>query len=126
MSAPKLKTGQVAANPEKPNVKRVSPYPINTQIFKAEGQPPTKGQIVKLTERGFLMKVDAGHFFKVAENYRAEFELPADHHTVKSQTVVVKTYDTVDSHLIEMHFKDLTPKDRGHINTYLVKSRQKK
>ena len=117
-------------------VKRVAPYPISVEIVKVEGQPPQKGHIVKLTEVGFLMKIQNQGFYKVGENYEVQFDVPVSDVTVKSTARVIKTYDaaveaSTAKHMEkmytgEMHFKILSDRSKVAISTYLVKSGQKK
>lgn len=129
MAAPKIKQ-----NSDGSVVRRVSPYPITVQIMKSEGQPVLTAQIVKLTEIGFLMKADTTYFYKVSENYQFHFQLPVIEKVIYTTGIVVKTYDAMESssksptkmQTIEVHFKDLSSKDRGNLNTYLVKSGQRK
>ncbi|MEZ0390855.1 MAG: hypothetical protein ACAH59_01475 [Pseudobdellovibrionaceae bacterium] len=139
MSAPKIKSPPTEASgkpsSDSSQVRRVSPYPIDVSIFKVEGQPPARAQIVKMTEIGFLIKADETQFYKVGENYTAHFEIPVTGESVKVSVKVVKTYDAMEManksektkmRTIEMHFKTISDRDRGHINTYLVKSGQRK
>lgn len=127
MTAPKLKP-----TAENVQVRKISPYPIEVAVIK-EG-PPAQGQIMKLTDVGFLMKVPSTQFYKVGENCQVQFELPVVHETVKAQCKVVKTYDSIEKaggvqakvRTIEMHFKTLAEGDRLHILNYLAKSGQKK
>lgn len=115
-------------------VRKVAPYPFGIQITKAEGQPFQKGQVVKMTELGFLMKVDGKQFYKVGDSYQVRFELPAIHQSVSAAVRVIKTYDAMEMidgaqvkiNTIEMHFKNLSDSNRKHIHSYLVKSGQKK
>jgi hypothetical protein len=117
-----------------PKVKHVAPYPISIRIVKAEGQPPLIGSIVKLTEFGFLMKVDGSQLYTVGAEYKVSFELPAIHQVVTTDTKVMKTYDgyevsvkaKVKINTIEMHFKSLSAEQRTHLENYLVQSGQKK
>jgi hypothetical protein len=115
-------------------VKKVAAYPIEVSILKSEGPGTLKGQIVKLTDIGFLMKVDAAQFYKVGESYQVLFALPLDSENIKVEVKVIKTYDTMEvvgknqvkNKTIEMHFKNIAVTDRSNINSYLVKSGQKK
>ncbi len=116
-------------------VKRVTPYPIETKVFKVEGQAPIKGQIWKLTDVGFLMKVESMYYFKVTEELIADFILPASNHEIKAACKVVKTYDIME-HLsrdqkvklltVEMHFLHLTDDNKKWIVAYLEGSGQAK
>jgi hypothetical protein len=118
-----------------PKVKHVAPYPIAIRIMKAEGQPPLLGNIVKITEFGFLMKVDGSQLYKVGDECKVSFELPAIHQVITTDTKVMKTYDgyeisgtksKVKINTIEMHFKTLSGEHRKHLENYLVQSGQKK
>ena len=116
-------------------VKKVAPYPIHIEIAQAEGIPPLNGQILKLTDVGFLMRVYTAHFYKVGENYSVYFEIPVVGFPVEAVARVIKTYDAMEAtaknqttkmYTIEMHFKALPSQDRLNINNFLVKSGQKK
>ncbi len=149
MTAPKIKKPELepTSAPEKTaeeqsavvatsnQVKKVAPYPIHIEIVQAEGVPPLNGHILKLTDIGFLMRVNTVHFYKVGENYHINFELPVVNFPVKTVVKVIKTYDameavnkrqTTKAYTIEMHFKALPTQDRLNINNFLVKSGQKK
>ncbi len=125
-----------ASSGSDPAVRKVAPYPIDVEISKVEGQPvPLQGQILKLTDVGFLMKVNATHFYKVGENYSIYFEIPVVGFPVETIVRVVKTYDAMEvvtknqktkMYTIEMHFKNLPSQDKTNINSFLVKIGQKK
>lgn len=116
-------------------VKKVSPYPFEVQLTKAEGVPPSKGMIVKMTDFGFLMRVESIHC-KVGENYQLSFMLPVLDTSVRAQGKVVKTYDGIEQmnkkdaskkhYIVELHFIELPSTAKTSINNYLVKSGQKK
>lgn len=120
----------------KVHVKKVAPYPIEVQITQgeAQGQPPKTGQIVKMTEIGFIMMTDAAHYYKITEVYNFYFEFPVINQAINTSGIVVKTYDRmqvggkdqVKSLMVEIHFKALSATDRALLNTYLVKSGQRK
>ena len=127
-------------NSPKPTiVQRVAPYPIPVDIVKVEGQPPQKQNIVKMTEIGFLMKVDAKYFYKVGENIHLTFTLPVVQATVRCDGKIVKTYDAIESiidlqpkkqvtkmYTVEVHFTKILEQERRAISNYLLKSGQKK
>lgn len=127
MTAPKFKFSEAP-------VKKVAAYPIEVFIVKSESTAAVVGQIVRLTDLGFLVKVDINQFYKVGESYQVVFVLPVVGVEVAANTRVVKTYDGLDvvdnkqvkSRTIEMHFKNLNSIDIASINSYLVKSGQKK
>lgn len=136
MAAPKVKSPQHETSGNENGsvqVKKVAPYPIGVRVFKAEGQAPLRGTILKLTDFGFLMKVDESQFYKVGENYTVSFDLPGVDVEIKASVKVIKTYDAMEASLkgsvkvrtIEMHFRELTPTDRSNLHSYLVKSGQK-
>lgn len=124
----------MADNSSQPKVKNVPPYPIAISVSKGEGQPVSRGHIVKLAEHGFMMKIDLGPVFKVGEEWILQFETPALHSHIKTIGKVMKTYDAYDirgtekikMYTIEMHFKSLTKDQKDAINNYLVHSGQKK
>jgi hypothetical protein len=124
----------VSAGAGSAEVQKVAPYPIDVSVMKTEGEPLVLGQIVKLTEIGFLMKVDASQFYRVGESRVVQFSLPVIGTLVSASVVVVKTYgdlagpgaSKVTSRTIEMHFRNLSAAHKAQIETYLVKSGQKK
>lgn len=97
-----------------PKVKKVSPYPFAGEILRADATPPVKGQIVKIVEIGFLIRVTQP-IFLVGENVTARFELPAVRTFFNEPMKCVKTYDahetyegpnknSVKSYLVEFQF----------------------
>ncbi len=116
-------------------VKKVAPYPIPADIFKAEGQPPLRIQIVKLTDFGFLAKAEAVHFYQVGENYQLQFSMPLTHDTIRSSVKVIKTYDAIESivgtekiklYTVEFHFLNIAEIQKILIQQFLVKIGQTK
>ena len=131
MAAPKFKT----TNSQDSNVRHVAPYPISIRVTKTEGQPPWLGSIVKMTEFGFLMKVDGSQFYMVGDTCHLDFERPVIHAIIHTDGKVIKTYDAYETKIgqgqvkvrtIEIHFKSLNLDQRTHIENYLVQSGQKK
>ena len=130
MTSSKAKSGQAE------NSVKVAPYPIAVSIVRVEGAPHLTGQILKLTEVGFLMKVDESQFYKVAENIQQlSFELPVLGFRIRAPGKVVKTYDAVESmtkegikkmKTIEVHFMNLSDENRRNIHSFLVKIGQTK
>lgn len=140
MSAPKVKPSQPVAAPTdatdpgaEPKIRRATPYPIDVLITKADNPAPFKGQILKLTEFGFLMRVEFSNLYLVGENCQIQFVIPDDGWTIVSPAKVIKTYDamtvigknSIKTRTVEMHFKDLPPAERSKIKSYLVKTDQK-
>lgn len=115
-------------------VKKVSPYPIPLQLNLVEGQPPFKGNIVKLTDFGFLMQCDQKHYYRVTEVYVVQFLIPVFDRAIKAKAKVVKTYDTLKTEggkdlskilTVEMHFVDLTASQKESIHQFTAKIGQK-
>lgn len=102
-------------------VKKVAPYPIPLDVVKVEGQPPLKESIVKLTDIGFLMRVEANHFYKVGEDYSFRFQLPVLGTEIRAGGKVIKTYANPREHLVEIHFVALGDRERSAIHNFLVK-----
>lgn len=128
MSDTKAKNSSGAA------VKKVAPYPIETQITRQAGQAPIKAQILKLTEIGFMAQIDASQYCKVGDTYEVSFVLPALGETIQGAAKVIKIYasvavkgsQAVKFKTVEMHFRNLAAPYRSHIDNYLVQSGQKK
>ena len=116
------------------DVRRIAPYPFAVDLLMVEGQPPLKGMIVKMTDIGFLMKVETS-FYKVSQKYQINFVLPVMEVMVRCQAKVVKTYDGIEQlskegskkqYIVELHFIELPSTAKTSINSYLHKSGQKK
>lgn len=121
--------------PQASSIIKVAPYPFLIELFAKEGVPPFKAQVVKMTDFGLLMKADSSHFYKVSESYSAVLHLPGLQNPTKVTAQVIKTYDAMTTtggpqvnkhYVVELHFKHLTDTERSAINTYLVRSGQKK
>lgn len=107
-------------------ISKIPPYPIPVEIFKIEGKPPLKGNIVKMTQIGFLMRVETLHFYKVGETFHLQFQLPVVSTVVRCEGQVVKTYDAVEKlYTVEIHFKNILGREKMAIKSYLEKSGQK-
>ncbi len=117
------------------SVKKVSPYPIAVELWKVEGQPKWAGSIVKMTEIGFLMKVETLKFYKVGEDFHLEFKLPVVSAVIRCLGKVIKTYDALEAvsakqttklYTVEIHFKNMIEQEKHSVMQYLVRSGQKK
>lgn len=115
-------------------VVKLQPYPISALVVKTEGAPPLRGQIMKLTEVGVLLRMGKEHFFKVGGNHAIEFDVPTTHITVHAPTKVVKTYDnfadaSAQAHekvyIVEMHFRSLDEEALKTIRYFVKKIGQK-
>ena len=122
-------------NSDNSSIKKIAPYPIHADIIKAEGQPLFKADIVKLTDFGFLAKVDVTHFYKVGENYEVRFVLPVSLQSISSAVKIIKTYDAIESivgtekikmYTVEMHFTNISDSHKKQILNFLVKIGQTK
>ena len=107
--------------------KKVKPYPIEC-VLTGKAQP-IKANIVKLSERGFLVNVGR-EFFRTLEVLTVDFLLPVSKDAISSEVKVVKTYDQykepngASSRLIEMHFTHLPDTQSKSIYNFLVAIRQ--
>lgn len=70
-------------------IKKVKAYPIAVQFKTATAVLP--GQIVKLTQNGFLAEVGATSL-QPGEKFECTFELPVMHHLVTEPVVMIKFY----------------------------------
>lgn len=114
-------------------IRKIPPYPILAQLVRLDLPGASyMAHIVKLTEHGFLMKVESS-VFKVGDSYQVSFSLPLLGNTITSQSKVIKTYDAIESvvgkelkklYTVEIHFKDLPAKDKPIIKSYLIRSGQ--
>ncbi len=93
-------------------VVKVRPYPIAAQL-KGEVHE-LKGNVVKLTQIGFLIECEVP--LKVGSRYQVRFEIPVYHHLIETEMVVIKTHDEFrgslgdqrNYRLAELHFKNLS------------------
>jgi hypothetical protein len=106
------------------SVKKITSMSISVDVMKAEGQPPLKESIVKLTEIGFLMKVEAQHFYKVGEDYLLRFQLPVANILIQTHGKVIKVYSNLREHLVEVHFRTLGDRERAALSGFLKKLSQ--
>lgn len=72
------------------NVKKVKAYPIPVSF--QIGTTPVTGNIVKLTQQGFLAEVGLATL-QPGEKFDCKFELPVLHRIVTSGGVMVKLYN---------------------------------
>lgn len=107
--------------------KKIKPYPFEC-VLTGKTQP-TKAQIVKLTDIGFLATVGRD-FFKAHDVLQVDFLLPVSKDAVCTQAKVVATYDKyknadgTNSRLVEMHFTHLPEDQSKSIYKFLVAIRQ--
>lgn len=73
-------------------VKKVAAYPIATQLVIESSGSVIPGQIVRLTQSGFLVEVD-DLSVKLGKEYEVRFKLPASDRRLAEKVKVVKTYD---------------------------------
>lgn len=115
---------------------KVAPYPILVGIVRTDGTPPSSGHILKLTDIGFLMRVEESQFYKVGENlHQISFEIPVLGSRVRTAGKVIKTYDGLEQmtkegmkkmKTVEVHFLSLSDENRRNIHSFLVKIGQTK
>lgn len=118
----------------KPKVVKVHAYPIEMSLTQSEGGAPLKGYIVKLTNFGFMMQA-TGHFYRIGENYMANFILPVYRQTFNEPVKVIKTYETIEAYIpggtkekvmtVEMHFRDLKKEQKDILVAFIKKTEKK-
>ncbi len=126
-------------------VKKVKPYPISCELFKAEGQPGIECDIVKLTDIGFLVRIAPQHKFKVFDKLICQFMIPVDSIFMEEKVKVIKTYHGMETgatpqqvvkgvvsappvekvSTMELHFYELKPFHKETIQNFLTKIGQK-
>lgn len=131
---PKAQTTTGKADENVQQVK-VTPYPIDCQLLKAEGQPPIQCQIVRVEEIGMIFKA-IKHFFRPGEEYKCDFELPVIKAKVASTIKIIKTYEHIEPYVptgtkervmtVEAHFKALPIEVKLSIQKFVLKIGQKK
>ncbi|GIL16790.1 MAG: hypothetical protein BroJett040_05410 [Oligoflexia bacterium] len=121
---------------DKPETKivKVQAFPIEMSLLKPEGGNPLKAYIVKLTNFGFMMQA-TGHFYRIGENYTANFTIPVYRQLFSEPVKVIKTYETIEAYIpggtkekvmtVEMHFRDLKKEKKDMIASFLKKVEKK-
>ena len=106
-----------------PTVKKISPYPIESQITVPGG--PKAIHIIKLTKEGALARTDKV-LLKVGEYYQINFVLPVFKVAITAKVRILKTFDKsinpkdhVIERMAELHFEGLDPNFQKHIVAFL-------
>lgn len=116
-------------------IKKIKPYPFEIQVFVKEGAPPVIGAVLKVTDVGFLMRVEQkAHHFLVGTDHKVKFRLPGTPYEFDELTKVIKTYDSMDfegakspvkHYTVEMHFRSMSREQEGHLMQFLKAIQQK-
>lgn len=115
-------------------VSKIQPYPFSVLITKTEGAPPVRGQVLKLTEIGLIMRVSGDQFFKVGENItKIEFDIPTTVYTVVEAAKVIKTWDNLTEtgagiekvNTVEIHFRSISQEKKSVIFEFTKKIGQR-
>lgn len=107
---------------------KVTPYPIDCVLIKAEGQPAIPCQIVRVEDVGMIFKA-IKHFFRPGEEYKCDFEVPVLKTDVSSTIKIIKTYEHVEAYIptgtkervmtVEAHFKGLQTEAKQAIQKFV-------
>lgn len=95
---------------------KVKPFPIKAKMIV--GETPVDGQILKLTNTGFLIEAPVPGL-KTGAKFQVAFTIPLTTHEVKEACVLVKLYTSVESHVIEGHFVSVSAANEGKILKFL-------
>lgn len=116
-------------------VRKVRAFPFAVE-FRGESAPtpaaPFKGQVVKMTPIGFLAETTQTQI-NAGDKLHFAFELPALHHLIEGEGVVVKLYNhfTLTApgqpagptlRLLEVHFRLLSLDHQQHVTEFLKKA----
>lgn len=110
----------------KVQIKKVKPYPFKVTVT---ADRPHEGQIVKLTQTGFMMNTGPD-FLHVGGKGVASFILPLATAPLQVNVVVVKTWDhygaavaghVAGQNLAELHFKGMDAGVLAQITQFLVR-----
>lgn len=133
--AEKTDAAKKEAIPEGVVVKKIKPYPFEALVLVKDGAPPVKVAVLKITDVGFLMRVEQGaHHFLVGDDHRATFRLPGTPYAFNELMKVIKTYDSMDferaksfvkHYTVEMHFRSLSREQEGRLMQFLKAIHQK-
>lgn len=126
-------TGTVATNEKDGSnvrVVKVQPYPIPCNLAKPNTTVIRSCKIVRLEEYGFMFKA-AGYYFRLLEEYNAEFEIPGLKLKISEPIRIIKTYETAEAYstqggvervvTVEAHFKKKKGDFQKHIKSFLLK-----
>jgi hypothetical protein len=102
--------------------KKVRPYPFEATLELNALKMPV--EIIFVSEKGSIVKL-ANHIVHVGQFYQMTFKIPVNHDIINVQVRILKTYDKVIDikensveRLAELHFQDLTKRDRSRINAF--------
>lgn len=97
-------------------IKKIKPFPIHAQFTDARGK--FAGQIVKLAGHGMMIEV-ADSSVQPGERVEISFVTPVLNGAVGLEAVVVKVYNQISHHLIEVHYRNPTVDAIGRIARFL-------
>ncbi|MBT4761884.1 MAG: hypothetical protein HOO06_09330 [Bdellovibrionaceae bacterium] len=99
---------------------KVKPYPMKLNLV---GGKIIKGEILKLTEVGFLSDLK-GEFVEVGDAYKADFTIPVFSKHITIDIIIIKTYDHYMSkdnvvRIVECHYEFIGDDIKQEINRFL-------
>ncbi len=104
-------------------IKKIKPFPIHAQLTDARGTYP--GQIKTLAVHGMMIEV-AATAVQPGEKVEISFVTPVHNATVGLEGVVIKVYNQISNHLIEVHYRNATADMIGRIARFLAEIGQGK
>ena len=120
-------------------IKKVAAYPIASKLVSVSSGNEIVGQIVRLTQSGFIIEVE-NLAVKVGKEYEVQFQIPASDRLITEKVKVVKVYDrykqqaelklSVEKNqaklyrLAEMHFLSIGTEEKKWIRDFILHIRQ--
>ena len=99
-----------------PLIKKVKPFPIHAQLTDARGT--FSGEIKTLAVHGMMIEV-ANTAVQPGEKVEISFVTPVLNAPVGLEGVVIKVYNQISNHLIEVHYRNATADVMGRIARFL-------
>lgn len=104
------------------------PYPIPVSLLTAASPTPVKGDILKLTNAGFLVQVATLQNWQTGDRAQAQFSLPGVTGAFDEAMKVIKAYlkwgqsaeGKVKVQIFEMHFLSLAASKKSVIDQFVA------
>lgn len=97
-------------------IKKVKPFPIHAQLTDVRGSYP--GQIKTLAAHGMMIEV-AATAVQPGDKVEVSFITPVLNAPVGLEGVVIKVYNQIANHLIEIHYRNPSTEAIGRIARFL-------
>lgn len=105
-----------------------SVYPVAMSLLSPSSPTPIKGEMLKLTNLGYLVQVSTPQNWQTGDRAQAAFTLPGVATSFDEPVKVIKAYlkwsqsgDTkVKVQIFEMHFLSLAPSKKSTIDQFVA------